>query len=258
MKQSTGKTLSDAISEGQRKVKRKDGLLFLDTGNVDLIKKYLDLAIIHGVTTNPTIMKKDGVTGGFNAIKDRSIEIANLIYPLPLSVEASSPEGNKDELLAQAEEFAAWAPNINIKIPFIDQNGNPHTEVIAKLSKEGICVNATAMMSVSQCLIAANAGAQYVSIFLGRVANMGYDPIIEVQRLRALLDRVSLPAQIIAASSREALNVIQWFEAGAHIVTVTPDLLKPCIDHPYSRETVSMFDKDSQSWVQEWRDSKKS
>jgi transaldolase len=152
--------------------KKTDGLLFLDTGKLDLIERYLKLGIIHGVTTNPTIMKKDGITGGFNAIKKRSIEIASLINPLPLSVEAASPEGNKQELISQALEFSGWADNINIKIPFTDQNGNPNTDVIALLSKQGIEVNATAMMSVSQCLIAANAGASFVSIFSGRIANM--------------------------------------------------------------------------------------
>ena len=233
---------------------RTDGLLFLDTASLPLIKKYLDLGIIDGVTTNPTIMKKDGVVGGFKVIKERTIEIAELIHPRPLSVETSSPEGNKNELIAQATEFASWKENINVKVTFTTQKGEPNTDVISTLAKAGINVNATAMMSVSQCFIAAKAGAKYVSIFLGRVANMGYDPEIELRRLRTLLDRIGLPAQIIAASSREAFNVIQWFEAGAHIVTVTPDLLKPCMDHPYTRETVAMFDGDATEWVKEWRE----
>lgn len=240
-----------------KETKQRSGLLFLDTGNLDLIKKYLDLGIIHGVTTNPTILKKDGVTDGFDAIRKRSIEIAELINPLPLSIEASSPEGNKDELKEQAEEFSAWAPNINIKITITDQRGNPNTDVIAYLSEKNIAVNATAMMSVSQGLIAANAGAKYVSIFFGRIANMGYDPIVEATRLRNILDSIDSSAQIIGASSREAFNVIQWLEAGAHIVTVTPDLLKPCIDHVYTRETVVMFDGDAKEWVKEWRRSRK-
>lgn len=232
---------------------QRDGLLFLDTGKTELIKKYLDLSIIHGVTTNPTIMKKDGVTGGFEGIKKRSIEIAELIHPLPLSVETSSAEGDRGEIMEQAEEFSGWASNINVKVTFTDQKGNPNTDVIKKLTDKNIAVNATAMMSVSQCLIAANAGARYVSIFLGRVANMGYDPVRETERLRKILDRVRLPAQIIAASSREAFNVMQWLEAGAHIVTVTPDLLKPCINHPYTIDTVKMFDTDAEEWVREWR-----
>jgi len=235
---------------------KRDGLLFLDTGKLEEIEKYLNLGFLDGVTTNPTIMKKDGVTGGFEAVKKRSIEIAEMIAPLPLSVETSSPEGDKKELIEQARVFASWASkgNINVKVTFTTQNGEPNTDVIARLAGEGIAVNATAMMSVSQCFLAAKAGAKYVSIFLGRVANMGYDPVIETIRIRKLLDRTGLEAQIIAASSREAYNVMQWFEAGAHIVTVTPNLLKPCINHPYTRETVAMFDGDAMEWLPEWRE----
>lgn len=235
----------------------KDGLLFLDTGNLEEIEKYLKLGLVDGVTTNPTIMKKDGVTGGFKGIKERSIQIANLISPQPLSVECASPEGIKEEMLQQAEEFSSWAGNINIKVTLTTQDGVPNFDVIKELTEKGIAVNATAMMSVSQCLLAAKVGAKYVSIFSGRIANMGYDPIPETEKLRKMLDQFGLEAQIIGASSREAFNIIQWWEAGAHIVTVTPNLLKPCIDHPYTRDTVAMFDRDAMDWLPEWREWKK-
>lgn len=241
------------VTTGVKKSKSEDGLLFLDTAKLPEIEKYLKLGLLDGVTTNPTIMKKDGVVGGFSAIKERTIEIAQMIHPRPLSVETASPEGNKQELLDQAREFSSWGTNINVKVTFTNQKGGPNTDIIKQLSDEYIKVNATAMMSVSQCFLAAKAGAKYVSIFLGRVANMGYDPREETKKLRQLLDRTGLQAQIIAASSREAFNVIEWFLAGAHIVTVTPDLLKPCIDHPYTRETVEMFDGDAATWLQEWR-----
>ena len=229
---------------------RKDGLLFLDTGKIDDIRKYLNLGIVDGVTTNPTIMKNSGVVGGFDVIKEKYIEIANLIDPLPLSVELA---GNKGEMLMQGCEFSGWAKNINVKITITDQKGIPHIDVIKRLSVDGIKVNATAIMSVSQGLIAANLGAKYVSMFAGRIANMGYDPMIELSRLRNLIDKYGLDSQIIAASSREALNIIQWLEAGAHIVTVTPNLLVPCLDHPFTRDTVAMFDKDSEEWLTGWR-----
>ena len=235
----------------------RDGLLFLDTGKLEEIEKYSVLGLLDGVTTNPTIMKKDGVIGGFKAIKERSIAIAKLIAPRPLSVECASPEGDKEEMLDQAMEFASWAENINVKVTITDQKGVSNTDVITTLANRGIAVNATAMMSVSQCLLAAKAGAKYVSIFSGRIANMGYDPVPETLKLREMLDRFGLDAQIIAASSREAFNVLQWWEAGAHIVTVTPNLLGPCIDHPYTRETVAMFDRDAMEWLPEWREWKK-
>lgn len=232
----------------------KDGLLFLDTGDLAEIEKYLKLGILDGVTTNPTIMKKSGVTGGFAAIKDRSIAIAKMIELFPLSVETSSPEGDEQEILAQAREFAKWASNINVKVTITDQKGKPFLGVIKQLADEGIKVNATAMMSVSQCFLAAKVGAKYVSIFAGRVANMGNDPRKEIYDLRNLLDRTGLKAQIIAASSRESLNVVEWWKAGAHIITVTPNLLKHCIDHPYTIDTVKLFDGDAADWLPDWRD----
>lgn len=236
---------------------QRDGLLFLDTADLGVIEKYMKLGIVDGVTTNPTIMKKCGVVGGFAVIRDYSKQIAKLIDPLPLSLETSSPEGNEQEILDQAREFASWSPNINIKVTITDQNGKPLLGVIKQLADEGIAVNATAMMSVSQCFLAAKVGARYVSLFAGRVANMGNDPRKEIYDLRNLLDSTSLKAQIIAASSREALNVVEWWKAGAHIITVTPDLLKPCIWHPYTIDTVKLFDGDAADWLPGWRDWKK-
>lgn len=233
---------------------QRDGLLFLDTADLGVIEKYMKLGIVDGVTTNPTIMKKCGVVGGFPVIRDYSQKIAELINPLPLSLETSSPEGNEEEIIAQAREFASWGKNVNVKVTITDQNGKPLLGVIKQLADEGIVVNATAMMSVSQCFLAAKVGARYISIFAGRVANMGNDPCKEIYDLRNLLDRTGLEAQIIAASSREALNVVEWWKAGAHIITVTPDLLKPCIWHPYTIDTVKLFDGDAADWLPGWRD----
>jgi transaldolase len=97
------------------------------------------------------------------------------------------------------------------------------------------------MMSAQQCFLAAMAGATYVSIFGGRVNNMGYNACGEISKLRRVLDQFGLKSQIIVGSTREILNVIEWLEAGAHIVTVLPDLLKGMIVHPYSKETVQQF-----------------
>lgn len=232
----------------------KDGMLFLDTADLGVIEQYMKLGIVDGVTTNPTIMKKCGVTGGFAVIRDYSKKIAETISPLPLSLETSSPEGNEQEILDQAREFASWGKNINIKVTITDQNGKPFLGVIKQLASEGIKVNATAMMNAAQGLLAAKVGAKYVSIFLGRVANMQFDPVPVTEELRYMLDRTGLEAQIIAASSRESYNVLQWWKAGAHIITVTPDLIKFCIQHPYTADTVKLFDGDAGDWIQGWRD----
>ncbi|HSJ56152.1 MAG TPA: transaldolase family protein, partial [Anaerolineae bacterium] len=103
----------------------------------------------------------------------------------------------------------------------------------------------TAMMSAQQCFLAALAGATYVSIFGGRVANMGYDPRNEIARLRRILDQCSLPARIIVGSTREIGNIVEWLEAGAHIVTALPSFLEGMLVHPYTKETVQMFLRDA-------------
>ena len=215
--------------------------IFLDTGKIEEIQKYHEMGIIRGVTTNPTILVKDGVTGGMGGVKKRSIEIAKLIHPLPLSVEVTSNDPQK--MLDQAIEFSKWADNINVKITIHGPNGElDNLKVIHELeTKHNVRINVTAMMSAQQCFLASLAGATYVSLFGGRVNNMGYNCISEINKLRRLLDDLNLTSKIIIGSTREVLNVVEWLEAGAHIVTVAPKLLEGMIVHPYSKETVQMF-----------------
>ena len=218
--------------------------IFLDTGKIDVIKKYHSMGIVRGVTTNPTIMVKDGITGGMDGVKKQSIKIANLIHPYPLSVEVTN--NDPKDMVRQGIEFSKWADNINVKITIHGPNGElENLQVIHKLEKKhDVRINATAMMSAQQCFLAAMAGATYVSIFGGRVNNMGYDTREEISRLRGLLDDFELPAKIIVGSTREVVNIIEWLEAGAHIVTVIPKFIDGMIVHPYSKETVQMFLRD--------------
>jgi len=219
--------------------------IFIDTGKIEEIKKYHKMGILRGVTTNPTILLKDGVTGGLEGIKQRSIEIANLIKPYPLSVEVTT--NDKQGMIEQALEFSGWADNIVVKITVHGPNGElDNLEVIHLLeNKYKVRVNVTAMMSAQQCLVAALAGATYVSLFGGRVNNMGYNCIEEIKKTRQLIDAFGLKAKIIIGSAREILNVVEWLVAGAHIVTVVPSLLEGMIVHPYTKETVKMFLDDA-------------
>ncbi len=219
--------------------------IFLDSGNIEEIEKYLKLGIVRGVTTNPSILLRDGVTGGMSGIKARSIEIAKLISPYPLSVEVTT--NDTKGMLKQAKELAGWADNIVIKVTVHGPDGElDNLAVIHELeTKHDIRVNVTAMMSVQQCFLAAMAGATYVSLFGGRVNNMGYNCIDEIGKLRLLLDNHDLDSKIIVASTREVLNVVEWLVAGAHIITVTPSLVNGMIVHPYTKETVRQFLDDS-------------
>lgn len=221
--------------------------IFLDSSKISELKKYHKMGIIRGVTTNPTIMFKDGVTGGMEGIKKRSIEIANLVAPHPVSVEVMTNE--REKMIQQAIEFSKWADNINVKITIHGPNGElDNLEVVHELeNKHNVRVNTTAMMSAQQCFLAALAGATYVSIFGGRVNNMGYNCCEEISKLRKIIDDHKLKSKIIVGSTREVLNVIEWLGAGAHIVTVTPKLIEGMIVHPYSKETVQMFLKDAEN-----------
>jgi transaldolase len=219
--------------------------IFLDTADLKEIKRYHRMGLVRGVTTNPTIILKANLGGGMSALEAHSKEIASLIAPLPLSVEVTSNDPN--EMLDQAQLFAAWAENIVVKVTIHGPDGElENLEVVHQLETvHDVRVNVTAMMSAQQCFLAALAGATYVSIFGGRVNNMGYNACGEIKLLRELLDRFQLPAQIIVGSTREVLNVIEWLGAGAHIVTTVPSLLEGMLVHPYSKETVQMFLRDA-------------
>jgi transaldolase len=221
-------------------------VLFLDTGNIKEIKEFHEMGLIQGVTTNPTILFREGVTGGLLGVKKCCIEIAEMIAPLPLSVELTT--NDPDKMLEQALEFSKWAPNVVIKVPFHGPNGETENiKVIHALEKKhDIRVNVTAMMSSQQCLLAAMAGGTYVSLFCGRISDMGYDSLGEIEKLRNLLELQELPSQIIACSTRETYNVVDWMNSGAHIVTVQPDFVKKMIPNPRSKETVQQFMKDAE------------
>ena len=218
--------------------------IYLDSTNVSEIEKYHRMGIIRGVTTNPTIMLKDGIRGGMSGIEARAKDIARLVSPLPVSVEVITNDPYK--MLDQAKTFASWAENINVKITVHGPQGElENLEIVQKLeSVYDIRVNVTAIMSAQQGLLAALAGATYVSIFGGRVNDMGYNACEEITKLRKVLDAFGLRAQIIVGSTREVLNVIEWLNAGAHIVTAVPNILKGMLVHPYSKETVQMFLRD--------------
>ena len=219
--------------------------IFLDTSKIKEIEKYHKMGIIRGVTTNPTIMFRDGITGGMAGIKQQVVKIAKMIFPYPVSVEVTT--NDPGEMIRQAREFVRWAQNIVVKITIHGPNGElDNMEVIHDLeAKYDVRVNVTAMMSAQQCLLASLAGASYISIFGGRVNNMGYNVCDELVKLRQVLDLQSLDAKIIVASTREILNVIEWLQAGAHIVTVLPNILEGMLVHPYSKETVKMFLDDA-------------
>jgi len=213
--------------------------IFLDTANLEEIERWLDCGVLDGVTTNPSIMLKDG---GYD-LQRRALEVARLVAPRPVSVEVTS--NDLDEMVRQARIYAEWAPNIVVKIPVINEFGQPCLGVVRRLERERIRVNMTACLSYGQVLLGAKAGATYVSIFGGRVSDEGGDAPGLVRSVRDWLDLWGSPSKIIVGSIRSTIDVQNAAQAGAHVITVPPPILDKFIDHRYSRDTVRGFNEDA-------------
>ncbi len=215
--------------------------IFADTADLKEIRSWLDFGVIDGVTTNPSIM----LAGGVYDLRVGAQEIAKILGDKPLCVEVVSDDS--DEMHRQAVEMAGWAPNIAVKIPIITTLGEPCLGVISRLTHAGIKVNATACMSFNQAMLAAKAGATYVSLFAGRISDEGADAAETVRRTANWLKTWDMPTKIVVGSIRETVNVQDAALAGAHVVTVPPKFLRQMIDHKYSRFTVAQFLADGQS-----------
>ena len=215
--------------------------IFLDSANVKEIEKWLCYGIVDGVTTNPSIMLKDGIYNIEEGVK----KLAKLIAPLPLSAEVTTNDAK--EMVEQAKWLASLAHNVVIKIPVENEFGAPCYGVISQLEKSGIKVNATAILSFGQIMFAAKAGASYVSLFAGRVSDEGGNSAEVIAESVEWLERWEYKSELIVGSIRSAGDVISAALAGAHIITVPPQYLDKMADHKYTRSTVKDFIADAQS-----------
>lgn len=223
--------------------------LFADGADLDGMLAMYANPRIRGFTTNPTLMRKAGITD-YSAFA-RKVVAAIPDRPISFEVFADEPDGMEQ----QARVIAGWGSNVNVKIPIMNTKGVSSAAVIQKLSREGIALNITAIMTVDQVKDVAQAlspdAPAIVSVFAGRVADTGLDPIPHMQAcLNALSDRPK--AELLWASPRELLNVFQADAAGCHIITATNDLLSKLnlVNKDltlYSRETVQMFFNDAQA-----------
>jgi transaldolase len=209
--------------------------IFLDTANIDQIRQAARLGVISGVTTNPTLMSKEGKADYQAVVK----EICSII-PGPISVEVLV-EGVKP-MIKQARLISSWAPNIVIKIPATTEG----LEVTSALAKENIKVNFTLCFSLNQALLGALAGATYVSPFVGRLDDVGHNGMEVVKDIVDVFQRYQLPTQVIAASIRHPQHCVAAAKAGAHIATVPYDVLMQMIHHPLTDVGVARFLSDWQ------------
>jgi transaldolase len=209
--------------------------IYLDTANIDQIRQAARLGIVSGVTTNPTLVSKEGRVNYQAVVK----EICSII-PGPISVEVLV-EGVKP-MIKQARLISSWAPNIVIKIPATTEG----LEVTSALAKEKIKVNFTLCFSLNQALLGALAGAAYVSPFVGRLDDAGHDGMEVVKDIVDVFQHYQLPTQVIAASIRHPQHCVAAAKAGAHIATVPYKVLMQMIQHPLTDVGVARFLSDWQ------------
>lgn len=214
--------------------------IFLDSANYEEIEKWLRQGVVDGVTTNPSIMFKDGVYD----VEEGARRLCALLGDRPVSVEVTT--NDHSEMMEQAQTFARWAPNVVVKIPVVNEQGESCLGVINALSREGIAINTTAILSFNQAILAAKAGATYVSIFAGRIADEGNDPVAVIRNVRRWLDEWGYSSKIIVGSVRTTMDIQNAALAGAHIVTIPPQFLPKMVDHKYSRDTVRQFNRDAE------------
>lgn len=205
---------------------------FLDTGNVEEIRRIVKLGLVDGVTTNPTLIAKEG-----RNFKEIIQEICSLVSG-PVSAEVISLD--TEGMLREAREIATWAPNVVIKLPLTESG----LEATYKLSREGIKTNVTLVFNVAQGLMAAKAGATYISPFVGRLDDIGVNGMELVTGLREVLRNYGFSTEIIVASVRTLSHVEQAAKAGADIATIPGSLMPSLWKHPLTDIGIERFLKD--------------
>ncbi len=209
--------------------------IYLDTANIDEIRRAVKMGVISGVTTNPSLLAKEGTADYETAIK----EICRIVSgPVSAEVLAEDAEG----MIIEGQIKSSWDPNVIIKIPATTAG----LEATSTLAKAGIRVNFTLCFSLNQALLAARAGAAYVSPFVGRLDDIGHDGMQLVKDIVDVYRQYQLHTEVIAASIRHPAHCVAAAKAGAHIATVPYSVLLQMIQHPMTDIGVRRFLADWQ------------
>ena len=206
--------------------------IFLDTANLDQISEASSWGILDGVTTNPTLVSKENMK--FDAL----IKKICRIVPGPVSVECVSSRA--DDLVKEAQELAKLAENVVVKIPI----GVEGLKAIKILAQKGIQVNTTLIFSPNQAILAAKAGARYVSPFVGRLDDITHDGMALVDQILAIFDNYGFETEVIVASVRHPLHVVEAALIGADVATIPFAVLEKMVKHPLTDAGVERFLKD--------------
>ena len=206
--------------------------IFLDTANTAEIKRGVELGLIDGVTTNPSLLSKEG-----KEPVAQLKEIIRLVHG-PVNAEVVSPDANG--MVKEAQPLSKMGKNVVIKIPMCEQG----LIAVKRLSEQGIKTNVTLVFSSSQALLAAKAGASYVSPFVGRIDDISGNGMELIQEIVTIFDNYLFPTEIIVASIRHPVHFVQSAMIGAHIATVPFNVLERLMKHPLTDKGIETFNKD--------------
>lgn len=211
--------------------------IFLDTANIDDIRRGAAMGVVDGVTTNPTLVAREGVD-----YRTRVLEICSVVDG-PISAECISME--LEALVEEARRIASWHPNVVVKIPMSETG----LAAIRRVSAEGIRVNTTLVFSANQALLAAKAGAAFVSPFVGRLNDAGHDGMEVVREIVQVFETYEFDCEVLAASIRGPRDVTEAALAGAHIATIPPAVLFQMVNHPLTDKGTEIFLADAKKYA---------
>ncbi len=210
--------------------------IFLDTANIEEIRQGARLGVVSGVTTNPSLAAKEG-TGDLGAYRQAVQEIARIVRG-PISAEVVAQD--VPSMLDEGRRIAGWGETVVVKLPSTAAG----FEATSVLSREGITINQTLCFSVNQAILAALAGATYVSPFVGRLDDVGHDGMALVAEIAEVFRKQGMKTKVLAASIRHPLHVVQAAKAGADVVTIPYKVLAQMIEHPLTDIGVARFAED--------------
>jgi transaldolase len=206
--------------------------IFLDTANIESIKKFVDMGIVDGITTNPSLISREK-----GHPEDIMKEIVKIVKgPVNLEVVGTKTE----EMIEEGMRLKKFGENVVVKVP-MTMDG---LKAVRKLAEDKIRTNVTLIFSSNQGLLAAKAGASYVSPFIGRLDDAGQEGMIVINELVQVFSNYGYQSEVLVASVRHPIHVIQAGKLGAHIVTLPPDILSKMITHPLTDKGLSLFLSD--------------
>ncbi len=209
--------------------------LFLDTADRDLIKKWIPTGVIDGVTTNPSLLSKQGKN-----TKEVLLDICKMVDG-DVSIEVTEKE--PDKIYAQAKQIATVSKNVVVKIPFAFE----YLSIINKLVKKNIAINVTLIFSLTQAMLVSKLGVKYISPFIGRLDDIDIDGIELIENLAIMKHNYNFKSEILAASIRNVIHLQQSILIGADVATIPPTLLDKVFKHPLTLQGIEKFDADWKS-----------